>query len=79
MTDLQKRLEIPKDYLDSVNQVLLDPNSEVMQRFLSVVAKYGSPEEINQKHLQSRRLENLLDLVTRKSPSAVDDWKWLME
>ncbi len=79
MTDLQKRLEIPKDYLDSVNQVLLDPNSEVMQRFLSVVAKYGSPEEINQKHLQSRRLENLLDLVTRKSPSAVDDLKWLME
>ena len=47
MTDLQQRLEIPKAYLDSVNQILLDPNSEVMQKFLAVVAKYGTPEEIN--------------------------------
>ena len=58
MTDLQQRLEIPKAYLDSVNQILLDPNSEVMQKFLAVVAKYGTPEEINRKHRQSRRLEN---------------------
>lgn len=79
MTDIQNRLEIPKAYLDEVNHVLLDPNSEVMQKFLSVVAKYGTPKEINRKHVQSRRLENLLDLVTKKSPSAVDDLKWLME
>ena len=79
MTDIQNRLEIPKAYLDEVNHVLLDPNSEVMQKFLSVVAKYGTPEEINRKHVQSRRLENLLDLVTKKSPSTVDDLKWLME
>jgi len=79
MTDLQQRLEIPKAYLDSVNQILLDPNSEVMQKFLAVVAKYGTPEEINRKHRQSRRLENLLDLVAKKSPAAVDDLKWLME
>lgn len=79
MTDLQQRLEIPKAYLDSVNQILLDPNSEVMQKFLAVVAKYGTPEEINRKHVQSRRLENLLDLVAKKSPTAVDDLKWLME
>ena len=79
MTDLQQRLEIPKAYLDSVNQILLDPNSEVMQKFLAVVAKYGTPEEINRKHRQSRRLEHLLDLVAKKSPAAVDDLKWLME
>jgi len=79
MTDIQNRLEIPKAYLDEVNHVLLDLNSEVMQKFMSVVAKYGTPEEINRKHVQSRRLENLLDLVTKKSPSAVDDLKWLME
>jgi len=79
MTDLQHRLEIPKAYLDEVNHVLLDPNSEVMQKFLAVVAKYGTPEEINRKHRQSRRLEHLLDLVAKKSPAAVDDLKWLME
>ncbi|HOZ38356.1 MAG TPA: hypothetical protein PLH64_06365 [Anaerolineaceae bacterium] len=79
MTDLQHRLEIPKAYLDEVNHVLLDPNSGVMQKFLAVVAKYGTPEEINRKHVQSRRLENLLELVAKKSPPAVDDLKWLME
>jgi bifunctional DNA-binding transcriptional regulator/antitoxin component of YhaV-PrlF toxin-antitoxin module len=79
MTNLQNLLEIPKAYLDEVNHVLLDPNSEVMQKFMSVVAKYGTPEEINRKHIQSRRLENLLDLVAKKSPVAVDDLKWLME
>ncbi len=79
MTDLQNLLKIPTAYLDEVNHVLLDPNSEVMQKFLAVVAKYGTPEEINYKHRQSRRLENLLDLVARKSPAAVDDLKWLME
>ena len=79
MMDLQHRLEIPKAYLDEVNHVLLDTDSEVMQKFLAVVAKYGTPEEINHKHRQSRRLENLLDLVAKKSPTAVDDLKWLME
>ncbi len=79
MTDLQHRLEIPEAYLDEVNHVLLDPNSEVMQKFLAVVAKYGTPEEINRKHQESRRLENLLDLVAKKSPPAVEDLKWLME
>lgn len=79
MMDLQHRLEIPKAYLDEVNHVLLDPDSEVMQKFLAVVAKYGTPEEINHKHRQSRRLEHLLDLVAKKSPAAVDDLKWLME
>jgi len=70
MTDLQHRLEIPKAYLDEVNHVLLDPNSGVMQKFLAVVAKYGTPEEINRKHVQSRRLENLLELVAKKIPSS---------
>ena len=79
MTDLQHRLEIPEAYLDEVNHVLLDPNSEVMQKFLAVVAKYGTPEGINRKHRESRRLENLLDLVSKKSPPAVDDLKWLMD
>lgn len=50
-----------------------------MQEFLAMVAKYGTPEEINRKHVQSRCLENLLDLVAKKSPAAVDDLKWLME
>jgi hypothetical protein len=47
--DLVKRLSIPYTRLDEINQVLLDSNTEIIQNFLAVVDKYGTPEEINQK------------------------------
>ena len=48
----RKLLAIPQDRLDAINGVLLDPNSKVMNAFLDVVAKYGTPEEINRKHAE---------------------------
>ncbi len=45
-------LAIPQNRLDAINAVLLDPHSKVMNAFLDVVAKYGTPEEINRKHLE---------------------------
>lgn len=79
MENLRELLQIPASRLDEVNRVLLDPASQVMNDFLSVVSKYGTPQEINQKHLQSRKLENLLRLVEQKSPAYVKDLLWLQE
>ena len=59
MTNLQSLLKIDSNRLDAINSVLLDPNSRVMKDFLDVVAKYGTPEEINRKHRESRKMENL--------------------
>ena len=54
MTDnLRQLLAIPNDRLDAINDVLLDPESQVMKDFLAVVAKYGTPEEINRKARRS--------------------------
>ncbi|HTX89843.1 MAG TPA: hypothetical protein VMC09_01390 [Anaerolineales bacterium] len=72
-------LKIPTERLDAINAVLLDPNSQVMNNFLAVVSKYGSPDEINRKHRASRKLETLLEKVTAKNPDYVKDLKWLME
>ncbi len=55
MTDPRTLLQIPASRLDAVNKVLLDPNSRVMNDFLAVVAKYGTAEEINRKHRESRK------------------------
>ena len=79
MENLRDLLQIPASRLDEVNRVLLDPASQVMNDFLNVVSKYGTPQEINQKHLQSRKLENLLRLVEQKSPAYVKDLLWLQE
>jgi len=44
---LQDRLRISPDKLDDINNILLNPDLEVIADFLKVVEKYGTPEEIN--------------------------------
>jgi hypothetical protein len=76
---LRQSLEIPASRLNDINTVLLNPDSRVMNEFLAIVARYGTPEEINAKHKQSRKLENLLKQVELKNPDYVKDLHWLME
>lgn len=75
----QSLLKINPNRLDAINSVFLDPNSRVMKNFLDVVAKYGAPEEINRKHRESRKMENLFKQVEAKAPEYVKDLKWLIE
>jgi len=56
-TSLQGLLEIPTSRLEDINRVLLDPQMEVIQEFLGVVAKYGTPAEINAKAEAASRPE----------------------
>jgi hypothetical protein len=75
----REMLAIPADRLESINAVLLDPNSKVMQAFMDVVAKYGTPEEINAKAKQAGKLESLLKKVERVRPEYLEDLQWLTE
>ncbi len=79
MSELLERLKIPASRLDEINNVLLNPDSRVMKDFLEVVAKYGTPEEINAKHREARKLENLLKKVEAVQPDHLKDLHWLME
>jgi len=79
MTDLQKLLVIPTSRLDAINAVLSDPDERVIKDFLAVVTKYGTPEEINRKHRESRKMENLFKQVEARAPDYVKDLKWLIE
>jgi len=79
MTDMQNRLKITSDKLDAINEILLNPEMEVINDFLEVVAKYGTPEEINAKANEARKLENLLALVKKTSPNHLEDLEWLQE
>jgi len=74
---LQSRLKISPAKLDDINNILLNPDMEVITDFLEVVAKYGTPEEINAKANNARKLENLLALVKKTNPSHLEDLEWL--
>ncbi|HZD55375.1 MAG TPA: hypothetical protein VE136_01530, partial [Anaerolineales bacterium] len=78
-TTIRRLLGIPTSRLDDINAVLLDPNSRVINEFLEVVDKYGTPEVINQKADQARQLPALFDRVEATRPEYLQDLYWLEE
>ncbi len=77
INDLRQLLKIPYERLDAINDVLLDPNSRVMQDFMAVVEKYGSPAEINAQANSARQLPALLEKVKATRPEYLKDLEWL--
>jgi len=77
--DLRSLLSIPINRLDAINAVLLDPGEKVINDFLAIVAKYGTPEAINRKHHDSRKLDHLMKIVDERAPDYIKDLKWLLE
>ncbi len=78
MDNLQTVLNIPPGRLDAINAVFSDANMTVMKEFLDVVAKYGTPEEINRKHRQNRTQEALFAKVRERAPQYIPDLEWLI-
>jgi hypothetical protein len=76
---LRQLLKIPYDRLDDINDVLLNPDMQVVKDILAVVEKYGTPEEINRKAEQARQLPNLLKRVEQTQPKFLKDLEWLQE
>ena len=77
--DLLQRLCIPADHLATINSVLLDPSLRVMGDLLDVVARYGTPEEINRKADEARQLTALLKRVEQTQPEYLADLEWLID
>jgi glycine cleavage system H lipoate-binding protein len=77
--NMRQLLKIDYSRLDAINAILLDPDMEVINNFLEVVKKYGTPEEINNKAEHAGQLENLLDKVKSTKPEYLKDIKWLQQ
>jgi hypothetical protein len=76
---LIESLRIPSARLDAINAVLENPELQVMKDFLAIVEKYGTPDEINRKFKEARKLDSLLNKVKSVAPSHLPDLNWLME
>ena len=79
MKDLREKLKISAEQLDEINALLLDPNTQVINDFLAVVAKYGTVEEINRQAAEARALPNLMARLEESGSSYFKDVEWLIE
>lgn len=77
--ELQEKLRISDKALAEINALLMDPDAKVIRAALDVVARYGTPEEINRKAEEARALPNLLARLEAMGSPYLADLKWLME
>jgi len=76
---LRTQLKIPAANLAEVNKLLLDPNNKLVNDILSVIAKYGSIDEINRKSEEARKLPDLMARLRAMNSPYVPDLEWLLE
>ena len=75
--DLRERLAIPAGRLDDLNALLLAPDTRLVNDLLAVVARYGTPEEINERARTAGELPALYEQVRRTRPEYLADLDWL--
>lgn len=75
--DLRNLLKIPSSRLDAINEILVNPDMRVVNDFLAVVQKYGTPAEINKKAELARQLPVLYKKVEERKPEYLVDLQWL--
>jgi len=75
--ELRARLRIPQQRLDAINAVLLDPDLRVVNDLLDVIARHGTPEQINAKAARARDLDNLMTRLAEHDCRYLDDLIWL--
>jgi hypothetical protein len=76
---MRKKLLIEDKRLNEINDFLMDPNNKIVNDFLTVIEKYGGPEEINRKAKESGKIENLMSRLKEKNSPYVKDLEWLIE
>jgi hypothetical protein len=74
---LRERLKIGSSVVEEINRFLLDPDSSIINAMLQVVAKYGTPEEINAKAREAQQLPNLIGKLRNMESPYLKDLEWL--
>jgi len=77
--DIRNKIAIEDKRLDEINAFLMDPDNSLINDILSVIEKYGGPEEINRKAKESGKVENLISRLKEKNSPYIQDLKWLIE
>ena len=79
MGALRQRLRIKEENLKQINSFLLREDNPLVNGLLKTVERYGGVDEINRKAREARKLENLMERLSRKNPLHAKDLEWLIE
>lgn len=74
---LRDRLKIDSAFIEELNHYFADPSNSFVNEILSVVEKYGTPEEINEQARQAKKLSNLLGRLKSQESPYLKDLEWL--
>src|SRR4030042_1356935 len=77
--DIRSKLIIEEKRLDEINNFLLAHDNKIINSFLEVVEKYGTPEQINKKAREVGKLDNLMVRLKKKNSSYYKELIWLIE
>jgi hypothetical protein len=77
--DIRNKLKIENKRLNEINNFIIDPNNKIISDFISIVEKYGTPDEINKKAKNARKIENLFSRLNEKNSPYINDLEWLIK
>lgn len=78
MDSLRQKLLIDAQQLHAINDLFLDPANEGIGALLEVIARYGTPEEINEKARRARQLDSLMARLQAMGSPYLTDVEWLI-
>jgi hypothetical protein len=76
---MRERLQLDAAVLDSINDFLLDPQNPLVNDLLAVIAEFGTPEQINARAREARRLTKLMTRLRAMDSPYFGDLEWLIE
>lgn len=76
---MRNKLAIESKRLDEINDFLTNSDNKLVNDLLSVVDKYGGPQEINKKANEAGKIENLINRLKKKNSPYTKDLDWLIE
>jgi hypothetical protein len=75
---MRNRLRLDPAVVEEFNRFLLDPDNPLVNEVLGIVAKYGTPEEINARAREARQLPHLMQRLRHMDSPYLKDLEWLM-
>lgn len=70
-------LKVDVKFAEELNDYLTNPNNKLISDIIGIVEKYGTPEEINEKARQARKLSSILNRLRNQESPYLEDLEWL--
>jgi hypothetical protein len=78
MESLLSLLAIGEEQVRAINDLLQDPENRAIRALVEVVARHGTPREINEKARRARDLKSLMSRLKETGSPYVKDIEWLI-